>query len=53
MAQTLTIQDVPPGDVNQSIQDLKKLGATDVTKTEQDDKNFTLVASFPDAAVPS
>jgi hypothetical protein len=45
--QTLTIKDVPPGDVDQSITDLKGLGATDVTKTAQADGNFTLVATFP------
>jgi hypothetical protein len=49
--QTLTIRDVPPGELEQSITDLKKLGATDVTKTAQDDGNFTLVATFP--AVPT
>jgi hypothetical protein len=47
MDQTLKIQDVPPEDVDQSIADLKKLGATKVTKTKQDDNNFTLVATFP------
>jgi hypothetical protein len=46
-SQTLTVRDVPPDQVKQSIADLKKLGATEVTQTEQDDKNFTLVATFP------
>jgi hypothetical protein len=47
MDQTLTIKDVPPEDVDQSIADLKKLGAKDVKKIAQDDNNFTLVATFP------
>jgi len=50
MNQTLTIEDVPPGDVAQAISDLKGLGATDVTQTKQDDGNFTLVATFPPTA---
>ena len=45
--QTLTIRDVPPGEVEDSTTILKKLGATDVTKTAQADENFTLVATFP------
>jgi len=48
--QTLTIENVPPAEVEQSIKDLKKLGATDVTQTVQDDGNVTLVATFPPVA---
>jgi hypothetical protein len=47
MDQTLTIKDVPPEEVDRSIEDLKRLGAKEVTKTAQDDSNFTLVATFP------
>jgi hypothetical protein len=45
--QTLTIENVPSADVDRSIADLKKLGAKDVTKIDQGDGNFTLVATFP------
>lgn len=50
--QTLTIENVPPADVNQSIADLRRLGATDVTQTAQNDGNVTLVATFPAVAAP-
>jgi hypothetical protein len=40
MDQKLTIHDVPSADVDQAIKDLKRLGATDVQKTDQGDGNF-------------
>jgi hypothetical protein len=47
MAQVLEIRDVPEEDVEESISDLKKLGATEVEKIKQADGTFTLRATFP------
>jgi hypothetical protein len=49
MAHTSEIDDVPPDQVEQVVQDFKDAGATSVTKTQQPNGNFTVVATFDDS----
>ena len=46
MAHTSEIDDVPPDQVDQVVHDFKDAGATSVTKTQQANGNFTVVATF-------
>jgi hypothetical protein len=48
MAQNLVLKEVPAEDVDATIGDLKKLGATDVQQEKQPDGSFILTATFPD-----
>ena len=46
MAYTTEIDDVPPGEVDQVVQDFKDAGATSVTKAQQPNGNFNVIATF-------
>ena len=48
MTHTSEIDDIPPSQVDQVVQDFKDAGATDVTKTKQSNGNFTVIATFDD-----
>jgi hypothetical protein len=45
-----TETDVPPDKVDRVVAGFKAQGADPVTKTKQPDGNYTVVATFPDAA---
>jgi Transglycosylase SLT domain len=46
MAHTSEIDDIPPSQVDQVVQDFKDAGATSVTKTQQPNGNFSVIATF-------
>jgi hypothetical protein len=48
MSQNLVLKSVPANQVDATIADLKKWGATSVVKAQQPDGTFTLTATFPD-----
>jgi hypothetical protein len=50
MTHTSEIDDIPPSQVDQVVQDFKDAGAASVTKQKQDDGNFTVLATFNDGA---
>jgi hypothetical protein len=49
MAYKSEINDVPPAQVDQVVQDFKIAGAAKVDKTQQPDGNYTVIATFDDA----
>jgi hypothetical protein len=49
MAQTVVFRDVPKDDVDQFIDDIKKVGPTKVEKLKQDGEDkYTVIVTFPD-----
>ena len=48
MAQVLVVRDIPADDVDATIENFKKVGATSIEKTKQSDGKYTLRATFPD-----
>jgi hypothetical protein len=48
MTHTSEIDDIPPSQVDQVVQDFKDEGAINVTKTQQPNGNFTVIATFDD-----
>ena len=47
MPRTERLTDVPDDEVDQLVEDFESVGA-EVTKTKQDDGNWTVTATFPD-----
>jgi len=52
MKHTSTIDEISPSQVDQVVQDFKDAGAASVTKTEQEDGNFSVIATFDDGGPP-